>query len=551
MMSIKQQLKPLAISLCLFGFISSSAFADVDQTAESKDAQQMEAISSRTQDVEVQLAALQKEVKQLKHQLKAAHSQLSQHLKKQVLKKSPMSLESEIIKHRTDSVDDNSGPDSYAMDPEKAAANRTQFLPVDFDVPGQSFVSTGPYIGVPLMYSGGDLIINSPSINEDVALLNVRKNIIKRLSALGRASEGDHAHLLLSGIVEGQAMYKMPGVGSSNSDVNVTSAGLDGYILGPSSWTSALISLNYDNNQGTATGSLNSNARTQNSRVFIKKAFIVIGNFTKSPFYGTIGQMYVPFGSYGSNMVSGSVTKILGRTKERAFLLGYQQPGPTAFYGSAYVFRGDTYVGGAHRLNNGGLNVGYRFVAGKMDGNIGASILANLADSEGMQNNGFPTPFFGGFGAANNMGNEQITHRVPAMDVRALLSLDDHINLVGEYVGALTAFSRNDLTFNTHGAKPQALNLEASYTFQCFSKPSSLAIGYAKTKDGLALGLPAQRYSMTANTSMWKDTLQSLEFRHDINYAAGNFATGSNIPTQITGSGKPDNSITAQFDIYF
>lgn len=429
-----------------------------------------------------------------------------------------------------------------------------QSFPMDIDVPGQSFVSTGPYIGIPLLYSGMNLIINSPNINEDVTLLNMRKAIRERLVAMGRPIEEDHAHLLLSGIVEGQAFYEAPGQGPDTSGLDVSTAELDGYILGPSPWTSALLALAYDNNTGTSEGSLNNNSRTLNSRVYVNKAFIVIGNFQETNFYGTLGQMYVPFGTYSSNMISSPLTKVLGRTKERALLVGYQQQGKNAFYTSAYVFNGDSHVGSTSRLNNGGINVGYRYAfGGRYSGDIGGGVIVNLADSIGMQDNGFSSPYFGGFGANNGFGNEMIAHRVAAADLRGLFSIGESIDLLVEYVGALQSFSENDLTMNTHGAKPQALNLEAAYTFPIFTKPSTIAAAYGWSKDALALGLAAQRISLAFNTSIWKDTLQSLELRKDINYAQHDFASGTGyaVTEPIRGMGKPDYMVTAQFDIYF
>jgi len=446
----------------------------------------------------------------------------------------------------------NSGPDSIITGQQNAEAS-LQYFPIDIDVPGQSFVSSGPYIGIPLVYSGGNLIINSPNINEDVTLLNMRKNINRRMHELGRTEAEDHAHLLLSGIVEGQALYKDPGVGPNSSDIDLTSAELDGYILAPSHWTSALFSFAYDNDRGTDEGSLNNNSRPTNSRLFVNKAFIVLGDFEKSPVYASFGQMYVPFGTYSSNMVSSPLTKLLGRTKERALVLGFQQQGANAVYGAGYTFRGDTYVGSTQRISNGGFNLGYRFSRGKISGDVGGGMIANLADSQGMQNNGNPLPFFGGFGAGSGGGFEQISHRIPAVNLRGLLSIGSSIDLLAEYISAVNSFSTSDMTFNSHGAKPQALNVEGAYTFTAFDKPSSVAIGYAKSKDALALGLAAQRYSVVFNTSWWKDTLQSLEVRHDINYAAGNTATGTGaaVTSVINGSGRPDNMVTAQFDLYF
>jgi hypothetical protein len=538
---MKQKLKPLVVSLCLLGLTSVHADPAADQANHAN--QPNEAVSSQTQDIEKQLSKLQHDVRSLKKQVRAQQ------------KNNAPQTQSASNDHAptTSSATTSSGPDSFVTPND--AHEQVTYFPIDVDVPGQSFVSTGPYIGVPLMYSGGNLIINSPSVNYDVALLNIRKKIRDKLHALGHHEAEDHAHLLLSGTVEGQAVYKHPGVGPSTSDIDLTNAQLDGYILAPSSWTSGLMSLSYDNDLGTNEGSLNNNSRVQNSRVFINKAFIVLGDFSRSPFYSSLGQMYVPFGTYSTNLVSSPLTKILGRTKARTIVVGYQEQATNALYAAGYVFKGDSYEGSTSRINDGGLNLGYRFVKGDYSGDFGGGLLGDIADSMGMQNNGNGAngPFFGGFGADNGFGNEQIAHRVPAMNLRGLFSIGSHIDLLAEYIGALNSFSTNDLTFNTHGAKPQALNAEAAYTFQAFDRPTTVAIGYGKSKDALALELPAQRYSLVLNTSWWKDTLQSLEFRHDINYAAGNYAsgTGSAVSQVINGSGKPDNMVTAQFDIYF
>lgn len=439
-----------------------------------------------------------------------------------------------------------------------------RYLPIDLDVPGQAFVSTGPYLGVPWEYSGSDLLINSPSINEDVSLLKLRKNVNTRLSEIGFVHPETHGHLLLSGLVEGQAYVKSSGNGGSTSDVNVTSVKLDAYILGPSSWTSGLISFAYDNDISENAGVITSQHRVSNSRVFVDKAFIVLGDFTKSSFYGTIGQMYVPFGTYSSNMITSPLTKPMARTKARALLVGYQQQGPNAFYASAYVLRGDSYPPTRNnKVNNGGLNVGYRFQQqDKFHSDIGAGVIGNIADSVGMQNTGNDvgsTPLFGGFGSTantcgptgtSNCGNEKLVHRVPAYDIRALLSIARHWDLIAEYIIGSTHFNPNDLSMNNHGARPRALNTELAYTFKICDRPVSLSGSYGMTQDALAIGLPAKRYSMVLNTSIWRDTLQSLEFRHDIDYSASNVSSGSGVPGP-TGTGQSDNVLTAQFDIYF
>lgn len=542
---MKLEIKPVVARLCLLGIVCLplSAFAAASDSSSNKKLEQ------QVNQLERELAALKKEMHANSNSSVTSHHQVRK--KVTTTSSQTMTTTSSQKAHAgyhnnatSEQIEPISGPNSLPV------SGSARYFPIDIDAPGQSFVSTGPYVGVPLEYNGSNLIINNPNIDEDVALLKVRKNIYDRMNAMGLKSGEEHSHLLLSGIVEAQGVYKDLGGGPNSSDIDLSNVQLDSYVLGPSSWTSALIAFAYENDIGSQTGSISSNSRTKNSRVFVNKAYIIVGDFTKSPFYGSVGQMYVPFGTYGTSMVSSPLTKLIARTKARAINIGYHPLGDCGLYTSAYIFKGDTHAGSTSRVDNGGINLGYRMKYGIFSGNFGGGYVANIADSQGMQDTGgSPSGVFGGFGSSST-GNEKIVHRVPAYNLRARMEIGDTIDLIGEYVGATTRFNPNDLSFNGRGARPEALHTEAVYTFQTFAHPSSIGAAYGVARQALALGLPAERYSVTFNTSLWRNTLQSLEFRRDLNYAASSVATGSGFPG-FTASGKADNIVTAQFDVYF
>jgi len=530
---MKQQIKPLAVSLCLLGIISTPALAATD--------------SSQMRKLEAQISQLQNKVNVLEAQSETEQPKKRMSSSKHH-KKSAATQTATESSETSETTADATGPGAVHGLPTSGAT----YLPVDVEVPGQSFVSSGPYIGVPFQFSGMNLVINTPSVNQDVSLLQVRKNIRERLEALG-IERTDHAHVLLSGIVEGQGLYKNIGGGADSTDIDLTNVTLDAYILGPTQWLSSLISMTYDNDLGTNSGSFASNSRALNSRVYIKQAFVTIGNFSQTPVYGTFGQMYVPFGTYSSSMVSAPLTQSLFRTKARAILLGVQPQKDDAFYAAGYIFKGDAHAGSTSRVNNGGINLGYHFKQNGISGEVGGGAIGNVADSIGMQDVSNSAGQFNGFGgttiAGLNTGNEHIVHRVVGYEARGSVAYGQ-TNLLIEYITSASSFDNADLTMNSHGAKPQALNAEAAYTFNAFARPSSLALGYGMTKDALAFELPTKRYSVVFNTSVWKDTLQSLELRHDINYSASDYATGSMVVVPHA-SGKADNVVTAQFDVYF
>jgi hypothetical protein len=107
------------------------------------------------------------------------------------------------------------------------------------------------------------------------------------------------------------------------------------------------------------------------------------------------------------------------------------------------------------------------------------------------------------------------------------------------------------MAYNGRGAKPSAFDIEGTYSFALFNKPTSIAAGYQKSNQALSLGFPLTRYSLVFGTSWLRNTLQSLEFRRDNEYAASDTAgTAGNNPASPE-SGKSDNVITAQFDYFF
>lgn len=436
----------------------------------------------------------------------------------------------------------------------KLISEQREFLPFDLDVPGQAFVSTGPYVGVRIQFAGSDLIVNTPSVNTDIQLLDIRKNIMQQLNAMGGElfKEHYHSHLLLSGLVEGQAGYTNVGGQPSTTNITISSVSIDAFFIGPSDWTLGFVELNYDNNPpiGSPYGStFNSSYTTSNSRIYVNKAFITIGDLAVSPWYGSLGQYYVPFGVYSNLMISDPLPRLLTRTKARALTVGYDQQDTTALFASGYIFRGDAHPASVSKVNNGGINVGYRYGINYVKGRIGGGVIGSIADSAGLQvGNGFQS-------------YEQVSHNVPGYNFHTSFHVGDHLDFIAEYVMASTSFNVNDMSYNGHGAKPAALDLEASYSFKLVGdRPSALAIAYGHSKQALAIGMPLNRYAMTFNTSIWRNTLESIELRHDRNYAASDTANGpigaastvgACTAASCTSTGKSDNAITAQFDYYF
>lgn len=422
-------------------------------------------------------------------------------------------------------------------------------------------VTTSPYLGLRSAYDATDLVVNLSTMNEDLRLLQQRQKLDNQLAQEGINIPGtDRPMIELSGGVEGTGSYVSPYKGNTISEFDLTRIELDtlSYV---SDWATAFISLRYDNapfpginNGGTATiGQINgSGQEIANSRVFVRRAWVTIGNLDKSPFYMTLGQMFSPFGIYTSQMLSSPMTQQLGQDNNRMALLGFNKDG---FYAEGYAFNSATNVGNNLGIDNGGGNVGYQYSGDKFGYNIGAGYIGNIADSNGMQNTGASSvPLFTGFGFNNS--TEILQKRVPGADVHGELDIGK-LTLLGEYTGATTNFAQGNMSFDNHGATPKALHTEGDYNFTMFHWPSVFTLAYDHSWQGLPIGLPQNSYIVDLTTSIWKDTIEELEFRHDVNYPKSDRSSGNVsfnppfLPISIPSVGGTQNTVLLQIGAYF
>ncbi|KTD38504.1 coiled-coil protein [Legionella nautarum] len=403
-------------------------------------------------------------------------------------------------------------------------------------------VVSSPYLGARPAFDGSDYIVNISSINRDIRLMEQRRRLYRAYESIGYPKP-NMPIIAISGKAEPVAMINQPYVGRYAGDVNLGSSELD-VAAALNDKVEAFISMAYDETPPPV------GQRVSNSAFSLNMGFVNIGNLDRSPIYFTAGQMYVPFGRYSNSMISSTLPQRLARTKARPFILGYKSQQDWGPYAAIYGFKSDTNLG---HSGIGGVNLGYTIRANKLSGDIGAGYISSITDSTGMQDNGSqPFTTFGGFASDTN-GSELIRKR-DAVNVHGNISFDRY-SLTAEWVGVSRRFRFGDLSYNWRGAKPQAAQLEGALTFMAFNKPSSFALGYQWTKDSLALHLPKHRFSGVFNISIWKDTIESLEYRHDVDYNVYQFANGIappglfNLPT--FGTGRKADALIAQIGVFF
>jgi hypothetical protein len=412
-------------------------------------------------------------------------------------------------------------------------------------------VISSPYIGINSEYNASDLVVNQPYVNEDLYLLQQRKQLYLYQHQQHNFPPIATPIVNLSGKIEAQVTHDDQFGNFQNgslTDIDLTGIELDTEIL-VNDWITGLIAFVYDNSPPRM-----SPRRIDNSSVFLERGFLTLGNLAKLPLYGTIGQFYVPFGQYSSAMLSNPFTKTLGRTKARAISLGFSKQfnSENNLNSAVFIFRGPTKTSIENRgLHNYGANVDYTFIKPKWHVNLAGSYIRSITDSLGMQHSG--NPGIGAFDGFATSVQTEILNPVAGLDARGTLGVGP-FSLTAEYVTAAHSFSASVLSFGTkhnlHGAKPVAFHTEAAYKFNMWAKPSAFIIGYDQSKDALALLIPERRYIATASTSLWKNTIESIEFRHDIDYSATDMAVGQEL-NPIIGTGKSGNTITLQIGLYF
>lgn len=379
-------------------------------------------------------------------------------------------------------------------------------------------ITTSPYVDLKSAYDANDLLATLPTMNTDLTLLRQRQQLERQMHAEGKLFS-DRSVLTVGGGIEGQAIAIQRSKGHSTTDLDLTRADIN-VLAQVSEWATGFLTIAYDNSPLLPTpGGL----RVANSRFFLPRGFMTVGNLNQSPFYATFGQLCVPFGRYATNLLSPPLTLKIGRTAGRALLFGYERDGLSA---SLYTFHGDAK--GASQVDQWGINIANRFEHSGYKANIGAGYIANMADSNGMRSAW--TAFNGGFSAVGKLAK-----RVPGMNFHGEFSKGPY-DLFAEYVGATESFDPNDLSFNGHGAKPQAGHLEMAYHPKT-TKPSTIGIGYDQSWQ--VFNIPQKSWFAVAGTSFWKNTIEALEYRRDIS-------------NKLNGSGRENsNTVVAQVGFYF
>jgi hypothetical protein len=456
----------------------------------------------------------------------------------------------------------------------------------------------------------------APIYNQDQAMLIMRKNYEKQIARNGihpipmpRIEIGGN---LVALALRNTGPNAPPINGAIQSDIQLSGANLN-IISEILQYCMGSLRLSYDPsppfrfdpryNAGYIT------TRVNNSNIFLNTGIITLGDLSKAPVYLSLGQMFLPFGEYGSSLATAILPARLGRFRQRAILFGVKQPGKDSGWDfQAFAFRGDTrsgidpqgiieyidntiFVPGGRSgvIDNGGVNIGYKGKMGGVSFSSGFSYVLNIADSGGMQNSGasnivdnggllidnnfldnsdlddvqfspdyivFPKYTFAGFGANRNF----LVHGVPAVDFRGKLNFEQiPITFMGEVVACTRPFDSVNLSYNTNFQElrrkmnPRNISLDDAQEFLWGAKPvawhleASYRFGFFGIPSALTIGGGQSLDAMALNipASMMLGTFR-LNFKSWLSLAV-NYMYQAAYPFNGFGSGELQPSTTDNF----
>ncbi len=541
----------LAIGLCLLE--TPSIFATTSSMSETQLESALEKLSAQTESLQKEVTALKAELKKVKQQKSVVRT---------IPTPPPQNPTNSTEKYTYASTTNNVLPPISTTASGKPLLSEQEYLQKqheeDINYLIGSTVLSSPIINIHSAYDASDLIVNQSTMNEDLRFLQQRQSLEELLGGESSLPSATRPRVFLSGKVETQIFYLNPLLGPESTGIDLTGVELD-VLAEASPWAYGFMSIDFDNAPLRNPLTLGSGNPINNSRLFLQRAFFTIGNLDTSPIYFSMGQMFVPFGDYTTYQLSNPVTKVEGRINNRAAVLGYYKDG---VYVSAYALNGaaNTATGfDANNIYEFGTNGGYKYTSpsGKFKSNIGAGFVNNIAEAQGYQLNGIGgSEFFQGF--AQRLDTELLQHPVGGIDGH-VSGVYGPLSMYSEFVAALTKFGDEDLQFNGHGATPAAFHIETNYTFQVLSRPSAFTIGFEHTWQSLALNLPQSSYLAVFGTSIWKNTIQTLEFRHDTNYPSSDTGGGICDPTgegtttfcPVPSQTHTQNQLLLQFGVYF
>ena len=230
-----------------------------------------------------------------------------------------------------------------------------------------------------------------------------------------------------------------------------------------------------------------------------------------SPISLSAGQLYVPFGSFESNMISDPLTLELGEARESAILLNYEVNGLNA---GLYVFNGDVeQVNSADKATKYGVSLSFE----NDNYSAGVDYISSISDTDSIQD------YLSGTSVT-------VIDQVAGLAVHATYTMDS-VSAMFEYLSAMESFDATEISFKGNGAEPSAMNLEFAIDMPVAGNDGTLALAIQSTEEAAAFGAPETRTLLSYSTDIYESTTLAFEFSRDADYSIADGGTDKNAET--------------------
>lgn len=295
----------------------------------------------------------------------------------------------------------------------------------------------------------------------------------KQISELTNGGEGGwFQNVEIGGVVEIEASRTDEEGGDSNDIITPTvELGIAAQI---NDWVSGEIVLLYEEETDND-GDLN-----------VDTAMVSIAN-PDSNWFINAGQYVVPFGTYGTNMVSDPITLDLGETGDSAIEAGISSGGITA---SVYAFQGDT----EETTGSWGAALNYETETEDFAfaGHLG--YISNLTESD--------------FEDHRALTNDEILAWVASAELST-----GPFTIIGEYLAATDGF---EMTANNE--EPAVYNIEVGYGFDAGTLPATIAVGFQGSDEAEEIGLPEEKTLAALSFDVMDGTSIAFEYAQEKAY---------------------------------
>ncbi|MDP1574703.1 MAG: LbtU family siderophore porin [Coxiellaceae bacterium] len=401
------------------------------------------------------------------------------------------------------------------------------------------YVAIGPLVTSEAAYDATDVIYHLSQTNLNLALLESKKTLLTQITDADLKLR--HPILQLSAGVGGQ-LYNLPTF-TPNAAGNVRTAGLNlegneidfNAIITP--WVNSFVAISND---------------SDNISLALSSGFLTIGNLNASPIYFSLGEMNVPFAYSPTALSTAALPASMMTINTPTVLLGYSK---NNFMAAIYGYTGSEVVGGSSPIPQAGAETYYTLFFGENAQDsckIGVGVLTNVADAGGFQNTYYATNEgqFGGFDQSGSSNN--LAHSVSGGDINVKI-LAGRWKFMAEYVASLRQFSVQDLSFDNHGAAPQAARIEARYSPAFIPKKHGAFIGAAwdHTMQALELNFEKNKYAFFFNVAIWRATGFKLEYDRQQDYGTSQTGSGLGATAPIIGTDKGINAVSVELWVYF